>query len=86
MHTVELVEQALRAAHRLGYKIRREPLGDVVPGGCFIQGQKCIFLNLADAPTEQLAVLCDVLKRDPAAVDLDVPVALRRLLEIRRSA
>jgi len=86
MHAVELVEHALLAARHLGYKIRCEPLGDVVAGGCLINGQRWIFLDLVDGPAEQLAVLCDVLRGDPAVVDLDMPVALGQLLRIRRSA
>ena len=47
MHTVEALEQALDLAQRLGYEVRQEWLGGNGGGGCELNGQKVLFLDLA---------------------------------------
>ena len=86
MHTVELVELALAAATRLGYKIRHDSLGEVAAGPCLLMGQKWIFFDLSDSPADQLAVLTDVLRNDPGVNSLDIPPSLASHLDLRRSA
>ena len=86
MHTVQLVESALAVAKRLGYKIRQDWLEEVAAGACLIQGQKWIFLDLADGPADQLAVLSDVLRADPAVSNVAMPEDLACYLDIRKSA
>ncbi len=86
MHTVELVELALAAATRLGYKIRPDALGEAAAGPCLLMGQKWIFFDLADSPADQLVVLTDVLRSDPGATSLDIPPSLTSYLDLRRSA
>ena len=85
-HTVQLVEFASSLAKRLGYKIRHDSLGEVAAGACRIQGQKWIFLDLADGPADRLAVLSDVLRADPALSNLEMPEDLARYLDVRKSA
>ena len=85
-HTVQLVEFASATAKRLGYRIRHDWLGEVAAGVCRIQGQKWIFLDLADGPADQLAALRDVLRADPALSNLDMPEDLARYLDVRKSA
>jgi hypothetical protein len=95
MHTVELLERALRAAEGLGFRIRQDWL-DGPGAGCEIKGEKWLFLDLGSSPLDQLDVVAGVLSRElsqrrasddvstqnPATLD---PV-LRQYLEERRAA
>jgi hypothetical protein len=63
MHTVELLERALRAAEGLGYRVRQEWL-DGPGAGCEIKGEKWLFLDLASNPLDQLDVVAGVLSRE----------------------
>jgi hypothetical protein len=64
MHTVDLLEQALGAAEKLGYRIRQEWLGGSGGGGCEIKGQKWIFVDLALDPLDQLEQVAEVLRHE----------------------
>ena len=86
MHTVELVEQALEAARRLGFRIRHDWLDGVTSGPCLISGQKWLFLDLNDSPSEHLAILRDALHREPGLASLDIQAELAAILDIRRIA
>ena len=86
MHTVELLEEALKLSVRLGYQIRNEWLGGEGGGDCEINGQKWIFIDLAMSPTEQLDQVVETLRREPAAPSQTTCPELRRLVEVRKSA
>ena len=86
MHTVELLEQALDLASRLGYKVRQEWLGGTAGGGCELGGQKILFLDLALGPVDQLGQVVDTLRREPDATAFPMPHELRELLKLRKSA
>lgn len=86
MHTIDLLEQALHAARRLGYKIRYESLGDAGSGACQIKGQRLLFLDPADGPLEQLQTAVAALEGDAKTAELPVPAELARLLNLRRAA
>lgn len=86
MHTVELLEEALALATRIGYLIRQEWLGGNGGGACEIQGSKLIFLDLALGPNDQLDQVLDALRREPDALDMPMPHTLRDLLQARKSA
>ena len=86
MHTVELLEAALAAAGRPGYKIREDWLGDSMGGGCELRGQKWIFLDLALSPLEKLDCMIDALRGDPGLARMDLPVELTQLLNVRKTA
>jgi hypothetical protein len=84
MHSLELLHEALRVAKRLGYSIRQEWL--TTGGGvCEIHGRKWIFVDLAQPVTDQLALVREVLSRDPRTVDVAMSNALRRYLGCRRA-
>ena len=85
MHTVEMLEQALDLAARLGYTIRQEWLAGG-GGGCELQGRKLFFLDLALAPDEQLEQVLETLRREPEAVKLPMADPLRELLKVRKIA
>jgi len=86
MHTVELLEEAIALAEQLGYRVRQEWLGGSGGGDCEIKGQKCIFLDLAVGPSDQLDLVLETLRREPGAVSLPMPYRIRQLLAVRKSA
>jgi len=86
MHTVQLLEEAIRLAQQAGYSIRQEWLGGRGGGGCEIRGRKWLFVDLALEPGEQLGQVLDALRRDPAVAGLSAPEPLRAWLAPRKIA
>jgi hypothetical protein len=86
MHTVDLLQEALRVAEKMGYAVREEWLGGMGGGGCEIRGRKWLFLNLRLGPLEQLDHVVDALQRDPAVFSVPMPDQLRGLLRVRKVA
>jgi hypothetical protein len=86
MHTVELLEQALRTAQHLGYQVRQEWLGGSGGGGCQIAGKDCIFVDLALPAIEQLDQVLETLREDPGVYTLRLAPELGAELGIRRAA
>jgi len=66
MHTVDALQASLELAQHAGYEIRNEWLGGSGGGGCELNGRKLLFLDLALGPLEQLEIVLDTLRRDPA--------------------
>lgn len=64
--TLGLLEEALQLARDVGHHVREEPLGDLPGGPCVIGGTPTIILNMERPAAERLAMLLDVLARDPA--------------------
>ena len=86
MHTVDLLDEAVALAERLGYRVRHDWLGGASGGGCEIRGHRWIFLDLALTPAEQLEQVLATLRREPAVTNLPMAQALRDCLVLRRSA
>lgn len=86
MHTVELLEEAIRLAERVGYRVRQEWLGGSGGGGCEIKGRRWLFLDLAVGPLEQFEQVVDTLRREPEASSLPMSHQLREFLQVRKSA
>ena len=86
MHTVELLEQTLRVAERLGYQIRQEWLGGGGGGACEFGGRKWIFVDLSLNAVEQLDQVTQALQDDPGVYLLDLPGPMRDLLGVRKTA
>lgn len=86
MHTVELLDEAISLAERLGYRVRQEWLGGNGGGGCELKGCKWLFLDLALDPTDQLDQVLDTLRREPLAPTLPIPPELQKLLALRKIA
>lgn len=86
MHTVDLLEQALDLATRLGYTVRQEWLAGSGGGGCELKGHKLFFLDLDLGPGEQLEQVLEALRREPGAARLPLPQELRELLQVRKIA
>lgn len=86
MHTVELLEQALAAAKRLGYRVRTEHLDGSQGGVCEFGGKRWLFLDIAKAPLEQLHEVLQLLRDDPRSEALMLAPELAGLVRSRRAA
>lgn len=86
MHSIELMDEAIALAQRMGWKIRYECLGEVGGGACEIGRQKWIFIDLALHPLEQCEQVIEALKSDPLLHVVDVPGSLSAELGVRRAA
>lgn len=86
MHKVELYEQLVATAERLGYQIRHEYLGGVGGGSCEVAGKKCIFIDLALNSTEQLDQLVEALQEDPAIYTLSLSNEVAHVVHDRKAA
>ena len=86
MHTVDLLEEALRAAEALGYHVRREWLGGVGGGSCEIKGRRHLFIDLSLSLPDQLQQALAALRLEARMSEIDVSLPLRRQLEARRAA
>jgi hypothetical protein len=83
MHTVEILDEALRVAGQFGYRVRQEWLGGNGGGGCEIRGRKWLFLDLAQGPEEQLEQVLAALRRESGVGQAAIPMALRDRLKGR---
>jgi hypothetical protein len=86
MHTADLLEEALKAAQSLGFKIRHEWLDGSGGGGCEIRGERWIFVDLALSTAEQLAQVTEAIEGPSAAATLPLRPELSGLLKRRKSA
>lgn len=80
MHTVEMLEQTLDLAKRIGYSVRQECLAGLGGGGCELRGRKLFFLDLDLGPAEQLEQALETLRREPDALNQPMPDELRDML------
>jgi hypothetical protein len=86
MRTVETLEQSLRVAQELGFRVRHEWLGGSGGGACEFGGRKWLFVDLALTVDEQLDQVCRALRSDPGIHLVNVLPDLRRLLDLKRAA
>ena len=87
MHTVEMLNQALDLAVRLGYTVRQEWLAGGWRGRLRIEGPKAPLSSISiSAPDEQLEQVLGVLRHEPDAVTLPMPHELRELLKVPKIA
>lgn len=80
MHTVELLEEALGAAKRLGYSLRQEWLGGAGGGACEIGRKKWLFIDLAQNQTEQLGMVIETLREEEVIAQMQLSPELRGLI------
>src|SRR6266478_2696294 len=59
MNSVELLEEAVDAARRVGFRVREEWFGGSGGGACAVRGQKLLFLDLNLGPRERLQQALD---------------------------
>jgi hypothetical protein len=86
MHTVELLEEAVNAARRLGYEVRHDWLGGDGGGHCIVRGRKWLLLDMAQTAEEQLDVVADALRGEIAAVKIVQSRELAERLDLRSVA
>lgn len=86
MHTVELMEQAIEVAERLGYGVRHEWLGGCGGGACEIGGRKWIFLDISLTTSEQLDQVTLALQSDPGIYHVALSHELAQFMSIRKTA
>ena len=86
MHTVEILDEAIQVAERLGYQVRQEWLGGTGGGACEFGGRRWIFVDLALNALEQLEQIADALRQDPALYTVAVSPAMAKLLHRQQVA
>jgi hypothetical protein len=86
MHTVDILDQALELAVRLGYTVRQEWFAGCGGGGCELKGRKFLFLDLDLSPEERLEQVITALQHEPLAATAAMPRELGELLKVRKVA
>lgn len=84
MHTVELLDEALLVAKRLGYGVRHEWMGGT-GGACEIAGKPWLFVDLSLTTDEQLDLVIESLKTHQGVHTLRLSPAMCHLLGMRPS-
>jgi hypothetical protein len=86
MHTVELLQEAVETARRLGYEVRQDWIGGDGGGHCIVRGRKWLLLDLAQSADEQLDVVADALRGEAGAVRFVKSRELAERLRLRSVA
>ena len=86
MHTVELLDEALEVARRLGYEVRQDWLGGDGGGHCLVRGRKWLLLDLAQTADEQLDVVAEALRGEIGAARLVHSPEVAERLHLRTAA
>jgi hypothetical protein len=86
MHTVELLQEALETARRLGYEIRQDWLGGDGGGHCLVRGRRLLLLDVAQSPDEQLDVVIEALRGESRMASLKISRSMAERLEQRAVA
>ena len=87
MHAVELLDLAIAAVKKLGYRVRVEVLdGDTAAGVCEFGGRRWLFLDGTQGPLEQLHQVLEVLRAAAQTGRLQLAEPLERLVHPRRAA
>jgi len=86
MHTVELLNEAVEAARRLGYEVRQDWLGGNGGGHCLVRGRKWLLLDVAQTADEQLHVVAEALRGETEATKVVKSTELVKRLKMRAAA
>lgn len=86
MHHVELLEQALTVARKLGFLVREEYVGDIDGGSCVVRGQKMLFLDPQLSIPDRLVIVCEALAAEEQLDRSNLPDELAQRLIVRRAA
>ena len=86
MHTVELLQEAMEAARRLGYEVRQDWLGGDGGGHCIVRGRKWLLLDVAQTTEEQLTVVTDALRGESGVARVVKSRELAQRLDLRSVA
>ncbi len=86
MHTVELLNEAVDTARRLGYEVRQDWLGGNGGGHCLVRGRKWLLLDVAQTVDEQFEVVADALRGEAGAQKAVRSPQLAERLKVQRAA
>jgi hypothetical protein len=86
MHTVELLNEALDAARRVGYEVSQDWLGGNGGGHCLVRGRKWLLLDLAQTADEQLGIVTEALRGEEIAAMAIRSPELTDRLQLRPAA
>lgn len=86
MHTVELLNEAVDTARRLGYEVRQDWLGGNGGGHCLVRGRKWLLLDVAQTAHEQLEVVADALRGEAGMNKAVRSPQLAERLKVRSAA
>jgi len=86
MHTVEMLQEAVEAARRLGYEVRQDWLAGDGGGHCLVRGRKWLLLDLAQSAEEQLDVVADALRGEAESRRVIQSPELAERLDVRNVA
>jgi hypothetical protein len=86
MHTVELLQEALEAARRMGFEVRQDWLGGNGGGHCLVRGRKWVLVDVSQTAEEQLAIVTEALRGEPGAARFVRSPELVERLQPRRIA
>jgi hypothetical protein len=86
MHTVELLQEAMDVARRLGYEVRQDWLGGDGGGHCIVRGRKWLLLDVAQTVEEQLNVVAEALRGEAGAARAVKSLELAKRLDLRSVA
>jgi hypothetical protein len=86
VHSVELLEQALQEAKRLGFRIREDALDGCSGGACQIKGQRWLFIDPSLSTRERLELVLDALVALGEEIDRELSAPLARAIGNRRAA
>ncbi|TWT85641.1 hypothetical protein Pla123a_04480 [Posidoniimonas polymericola] len=77
MHAVELRNQAVAAAKRVGIEVREDWFDGRGGGVCQLKGRAILLLDLAQTADEQLELLLAALRDEPQTQELELSNELR---------
>jgi hypothetical protein len=86
MHTVELLQQAIETAHKVGYTVRQDWLTGDGSGHCIVRGRKMLLLDMAQPPSEQLTAIREALRGESRLADIAMSSELAETLNVRSAA
>ena len=86
MHHLELLEQALTVARKVGFLVREEYVGDIDGGSCVVRGQKMLFLDPQLSIPDRLVIVCEALAAEEQLDRSNLPDELAQRLIVRRAA
>jgi hypothetical protein len=86
MHSVDLLEQALALAERLGFTVRQDWFGGSAGGACELKGRRWLFVDLALSPREQLEQVLEGLSEATQPQDVAPFPELQKVLKLRNAA
>jgi hypothetical protein len=86
MHTVQLLNEALDAARRVGFDVRQDWLGGNGGGHCLVRGRRMLLLDVAQSSDEQLEIVADALRGEKQVATLKVSRGLADRIAGRAAA